>query len=141
MKFDLIIVLVCLFQFSCIKKNALKADSNLVGIWVSYDGGYNTWLLINPDGNAIYRTYDQIDNKDSKFDGIAKYSLFEKKFYVGSTKFKIITPNTGHTDGVTEVSVKSYNTLQDTIYQVDRKLTLKTSLLHRRRIINFYRAK
>lgn len=141
MKLSFIFILCLLISFSC-KKKAVPADGELVGTWVSNDEGYNTWLIVEPNGHAIYRTYDsQKNNFDNEYDGTAKYNIFEGKFYVGFTKFIIFTKNTGHTNGVTEVATKSYVTLKDTIYQVDRKMVLRTSVFHGKRVINFYKAK
>lgn len=143
MKCHFVFIMCVFICYSCIKKKAIKVDSELVGVWVSNDDGYATWLIIEPNGHAIYRTYDKLTyGRDSKYEGIAKYSLFEKKFYVGNTKFQVLIANTGHTDGVTEIKTKSYNKIgADTTYHVDRKFRLKTSILHGSRIINFYKSK
>ena len=140
MKSHYLYFLIILISYSCIKRKAIKPDKNIIGTWVSQEGGYYTWLIIEPNGNAVYRTFDKVENKDSRFSGITKYSLFESKFYVGSTKFHVLSVNSSNTLGIKEISTKSYSTLKDTIYKVNRKMKLKTSILHGERIINFYRS-
>ena len=130
-----------LINYSCFKKKAIKVDHNLVGTWVS-NTTHSRWLVIKPNGDAYYRVYENRPNgKDFTYEGPAKYSLFERKFYVGSNKFYIIKENTGYTDGVTEVSMKIFPYLDDTLYQIDRKMILKTSLLYGRIEATFYRVK
>ncbi len=139
MRFYLTLILLVILTNSCIKKDAIKADKNIVGTWVSNDDSYITWLIIDAKGNGTYRTYDLVEHKDSKFTGDAKYNLFEKKLFIGATKFQVNEANTDNTGGISEIKAKVYSSLKDTIYSIDRKLTLKTSVFHRSRVINFYR--
>ncbi|MBP7810490.1 MAG: hypothetical protein KA163_14450 [Bacteroidia bacterium] len=139
MKKILFIAFSILFLNSCIKKKAIKAEPDLVGTWVSKEGGYYSWLIISSDGNGKYRTYDYVDNKDFEFSGITKYSLFESKLYVGDTKFKVISPISGNTGGVHSIDARDYNTLNIVNYPVKMKIVLKTSILHGSRVIHFYK--
>ena len=132
-----ILSLVFLSMFACIKKDALKYDPKLVGTWVGNEDKVNTWLIINPDGQGYYSTYGNDEGDES---GAVKYSLFEKKMWVGSKKFKVTEWLTGHTDGVSELATKEKTTLKDTTYAIDMKMILKLGILSSRSIV-LYRIK
>lgn len=133
----LIIYTLILFSFySCIKKKALKYDPKLVGTWVSYQDNTYSWLTITPDGMGQFASKgDENDNAS----GEVKYSVFEKKMWVGKKKFKVTEWLTGKTDGVDEVKTKEYSTMKDTTYAIDYKMILKNSLIAGGRSIIFYR--
>ena len=135
------IIILSSFLFclcSCIKKKALKYDPKLVGTWVSHEDNVYSWLVITADGNGHYSTYG---NDEGEASGEVKYSLFEKKMWIGSRKFKITTWLTGKTNDVSEVKTKTESTLRDTTYAIDYMMGLKTSILYSGRSITFYRVK
>jgi hypothetical protein len=136
MKKLLILTLILVGCYSCIKKKALKYDPELVGTWVANEDNVNTWLIIEPDGNGEYSTYG---NDEGTERGEVKYSLFERKMWVGDLKFKVTTWWTAKLDGVGELKTKEYGTLKDTTYQVDLKMIMKSSGVLSGRSITFYR--
>jgi hypothetical protein len=136
MKKILILTIVLFAAFSCIKKDALKYDPELVGTWVSNSDNVNTWLIIQPDGIGNYSTKG---NDEGDVSGEVKYSLFERKMWVGSKKFKVTVWRSGKVDGVDSLKTKSKATLKDTTYKVDEKMILKNTEAFARRTITFYR--
>lgn len=137
MKKIIIFTLVLISAYSCIKKKALKYDPELVGTWVgNQDSSVYSWLIITPDGIGTYATHG---NNEAKAVGEVKYSLFERKMWIGKEKFRVLVWRSGKTDGVTYYPTKEYKTLKDTVYIVDEKMTLKTGALGR--TIDFYRIK
>lgn len=138
MKKIIILSLILLGTFSCIKKKALKYDPELVGTWVSNNDSVNTWLTINTDGQGYYSTYG---NDEGNVSGEVQYSLFEKKMWVGKKKFKVRKWLTGKTDGISELSTKEINTLKDTTYAIDMKMVLESTGVFSGRSITLYRIK
>jgi hypothetical protein len=138
MKKLIIIILPVLCLCSCIKKNALKYDPDLVGTWVSTADSTYYWLIITPDGKGVYRTRESASN-DREVSGDVKYSVFELKMWVGVTKFKVKEWLTGGMNGTEAVSTKDYQTLNNITYPVDRRMVLKTDLVHGSNLITFYR--
>lgn len=129
-----IIALFCLP--SCIKKDALKYDPLLEGMWVSNSDSISTWLIIDSDGKGDFLTYQ---DHDERVNGDVKYSLFEKKMWIGVKKFKVIEWLTGKTNGVEEVKMKAYRTNTDTTYKIEMEMKLKyTGILNAREIL-FYK--
>ena len=135
--FLLIVILISSFT-CCIKKKAVRAEPNLIGTWVGGTSVYSDWLIISSDGHGIYRNYGGY-GEDFKFEGKTKYSLFESKLYVGSTKFKVISPISGNTVGVTQVVSRDYESLNTYTYNVNMKMVLKTSFLHSSRTIEYFK--
>ncbi|MCD6020099.1 MAG: hypothetical protein K0S53_3220 [Bacteroidetes bacterium] len=138
MKKIIILMLVLLCGYSCIKKDALKYDPELVGEWVGYEDNVYTWLTINSDGQGHYSTNGS-DEADQS--GSVKYSLFEKKMWIGGKKFKIAKWITGVTDGVSSVETKEKETLRDTVYDIDMKMVLETTGIMAHRSVTLYRTK
>ena len=137
MKKIIIFSLILISAYSCIKKKALKYDPQLAGTWVSnQDSSVYSWLIITPDGIGTYATEG---NDEAEAVGEVKYSLFERKMWIGKEKFKVLVWRSGKTDGISYYPAKEYKTLKDTVYEVDEKLTLKTGALGR--TIDFYRIK
>lgn len=136
MKKILALTLIVLGTYSCIKKDALKYDSELSGSWVSYQDDVYTWLTITSDGQGHYST----SNNEADERGEVKYSLFEKKMWIGSKKYKVEQWLTGNTDGVSELKTKEKETMKDTTYAIDMKMVLKYTGLAGRSI-TFYRIK
>jgi hypothetical protein len=137
MKKIIIFTLVLISAYSCIKKKALKYDPELVGTWVANDDNkVYTWLIITPEGTGTYSTYG---NDEAEVVGEVKYSLFERKMWVGLEKFKVLVWRSGKTDGVSSFPAKEYKTHKDTVYIVDEKMILKTGALGR--TIDFFRIK
>ena len=137
MKKIIIFSLILISAYSCIKKKALKYDPELVGTWVSNeDSSVYSWLIITPDGTGTYSTHG---NNEEEAVGEVKYSLFERKMWIGKEKFKVLVWRSGKTDGVSSYPTKKYKTLKDTVYVIDEKMTLKTGALGR--TIDFYRIK
>jgi hypothetical protein len=136
MKKIIIFAILSFCAYSCIKKDALKYDPQLVGTWVSYQDSVNTWLIITSDGHGHYATNG--DNESSA-DGAVKYSLFENKMWVGNKKFRIKEWLTGKTGSVSAVRTKEYSTLKDTTYRVDMQMILKTPSLLNSRTVTLYR--
>lgn len=123
--------------FSCIKKDALKYDPELAGTWVSNQDNVYTWLIITSDGQGHYAT---VGNDDADEKGEVKYSLFEKKMWIGRKKYKVEQWLTGKTDDVSELKTKEFQTLKDTTYAIDMKMVLRYSGIQGRSI-TFYRIK
>lgn len=138
MKKIVILALVVLFTYSCIKKDALKYDPKLVGTWVSNQDDVYTWLIISSDGQGHYSTNG---NEEADERGEVKYSLFEKKMWVGSKKYKVEQWLTGNTDGVAELRTKEFQTLKDTTYAIDMKMVLKYTGAFSGRSVTFYKVK
>lgn len=138
MKKYLILILIIGGLASCIKKKALNYDPDLVGTWVSNQDSINTWLVILQDGQGSYSTYG---NDEADASGEVKYSLFEKKIWVGKKKFKVTSWLTGKTDGVSGITTKEKGTLKDTTYFIDMKMILKSTGVINGRSITFYRIK
>lgn len=137
MKKIIIASLVLISAYSCIKKKALKYDPQLVGTWVSNDDStVYSWLIIAPDGTGTYSTYG---NDEGEAVGEVKYSLFERKMWIGKEKFKVLVWRSGKTDGVSSYPAKEYKTRKDTVYIVDEKMTLRTGVLGR--TIDFFHIK
>lgn len=137
MKKIFLLVLVVLGSYACIKKDAIKYDSQLAGTWVSNQDDVYTWLIISSDGQGHYSTSGN-DEADER--GEVKYSLFEKKMWIGSKKYKVEQWLTGNTDGISELKTKEKETLKDTTYAIDMKMVLKYTGLQGRSI-TFYRIK
>jgi hypothetical protein len=122
---------------ACIKKKAIKYDPGLVGTWVSNsDSTIYSWLIITPDGIGTYSTYG---NNEADVAGEVKYSLFERKMWIGKEKFKVEVWRSGRLDGIGQLPAKEYKTLKDTVYDVVEKMVLKTGALGRS--IDFYKIK
>lgn len=138
MKKIIVFSLVMFCMFSCIKKAALKYDPELVGTWVGNEEGVNTWLKITPDGQGYYETYG---NDEADASGEVKYSLFEKKMWIGKRKFKVSKWLTGRTDDVDTLRTKELNTLKDTTYTIDMKMILNSTGVFSARSIVLYRIK
>lgn len=137
MKKIILFSLILISAYSCIKKKALKYDPQLVGTWVSnQDSSVYSWLIITPDGVGTYATHG---NNEEEAVGEVKYSLFERKMWVGKEKFKVLAWRSGKTDGVSSYPAKKYKSLKDTVYVVDEKMTLKTGALGR--TVDFFRIK
>ncbi len=134
--FVLIIIMFC--AWSCIKKKALKYDPELVGTWVSKEDSVYTWLIITADGIGDYSTKG---NNESSSKGEVKYSVFERKMWVGSRRFKVTVWRSGKLDGVDRLLTKERGTMKDTTYYVDEKMILKSLELGSRRTITLYRVK
>jgi len=130
--------LVVLGFYACIKKDALKYDPELVGTWVSNQDNVYTWLTITSDGQGHYSSSD---NDESDVRGEVKYSLFEKKMWIGKKKYKVEQWLTGKTDDVSELKTKEYQTLKDTTYAIDMKMILKYTGALSGRSVTFYRIK
>ncbi len=135
MKKIIILSLVLLGTYSCIKKAALKYDPKLVGEWVSNEEGVKTWLTINTDGQGYYYT----TGDEGDVSGEVKYSLFEKKLFIGKRKFKVSKWLTGRTDGIDTLRTTVRNTGKDTIYKIDMKMVLQTTGLFSGRSVTLYR--
>lgn len=121
---------------SCIKKDALKYDPNLEGTWVSSEGGTYTWLIVKSDGTGIFAS---TETGESDTRGEVKYSLFEKKMWIGSRKFKVVSWWTGKYEGPSHVKTKDYEMRKDTTYHVGYKMILKTGIISSNRTITFYK--
>ena len=135
MKKLILITLVLICAYSCVKKKALKYDPELVGTWVSNeDSTVYTYLFIREDGIGTYVTYG---NDEEEAVGEVKYSLFERKLWIGLEKFKVEVWRSGRLDGIGTVAMKEYKTWKDTVYAVDEKMVLKTGVLGR--TVDFYR--
>jgi hypothetical protein len=136
MKKALLFTVVLLLGYSCIKKDALKYDPKLEGLWVSNSDSISTWLLIDKDGVGDFITYE---DHDERVNGKVRYSLFEKKMWVGVKKFKVIEWLTGKTKGVQDVKMKAFRSNKDTTYIIDMEMKLKyTGVLNAREIL-FYK--
>ena len=134
MKKLIIFSLILISAYSCIKKKALKTDPELVGTWVSKDGSVYSWLIIDEEGRGTYST---LGNDDGEAVGEVKYSLFERKMWIGDKKFKVLVWRSGRLDGVGMLATKEYKTLKDTTYIVVEKMVLKAGALGRS--IDFYK--
>ncbi len=135
MKKIIIYSLLLISAYSCIKKKALKTDPELVGTWVSNeDSTVYSWLIITPEGVGTYATYG---NDEAEAVGDVKYSVFERKMWIGKEKFKVLVWRSGRLDGIGFLKTKEYKTRKDTTYNVDEKMVLKTGALGR--TINFFR--
>lgn len=135
------IILVCLsllLAYSCIKKRAIKYDPGLVGTWVSNQDSVRTWLIINPDGIGDYSTDG---NNEKSVNGEVKYSVFERKMWVGKKKFKVPVWRSGKLDGVDRIATKEKGTFKDTTYFVDEKMILQTTDVFSKRAVTLYRVK
>jgi hypothetical protein len=129
--------LILISAYSCIKRPAIKTDPGLIGTWVANDGeGVYSWLIIDHEGRGNYST---LGNNEGEAVGEVKYSLFERKMWVGDEKFKVTVWRSGRLDGVGELKTKEYKTLKDTTYAVEEKMVLKTGALGRS--IDFYKIK
>ena len=137
MKKIFLLALVVLGTYSCIKKDALKYDPQLSGNWVSNQDDEYTWLTITSDGQGHYSTAGN-DEADQR--GEVKYSLFEKKMWIGKKKFKVEQWLTGNTDEISELKTKEYQTMKDTTYAIDMKMVLRYTGIAGRSI-TFYRIK
>jgi hypothetical protein len=138
MKKAILFTLIVFCAFSCIKKKALKYDPELVGTWVSNEDSVYTWLIITPDGIGDYSTDG---NSETSSKGEVKYSVFERKMWVGSRRFKVTVWRSGKLDGVGQLKTKEKGTFKDTTYVVDEKMILKSLALGSRRTITLYRIK
>ena len=136
MKKILLLAFIVVTAFSCIKKKALKYDPGLVGTWVSNQDSVYTWLIITADGMGKYHT-DGNDEPDLY--GEVKYSLFEKKMWIGKEKFKVTMWRPGDLEGKITFETKEYETLKDTTYVVDEKMILKTTRFLNKRSVVLYR--
>ena len=148
MKKLFILITLSIFSTSCIKKSAVRFDKNLIGTWYTKtSSGFVWWLIVKPNGETIYASYDNYDHsKFHTYEGKAKYSLFDRKFYVknvstiGDPKFKVLHYNSPIKDGANILKVVSFYTKKDTFCNVDRYMQLKASLWHGSYVIDFYRA-
>lgn len=135
----IISLILVVFAFNaCIKKDALKYDPNLAGTWVSNEDNIYSWLIITSDGMG---TFASTGSDESDTQGKVKYSLFEKKMWVGNRKFKVVHWWTGKWEGSSTIQTKDYTNRKDTTYEVDYKMILKTGAFSSNRTINFYRVK
>lgn len=139
MKKIIILALSVLCLVACVKKKAIKYDPELEGTWVSHpqDSAYY-WFTVKHDGNGEFRTYKGVSD-DRIISGKVKYSVFELKMWVGTTKFKCKEWLTGDMNDILFVSTKDYKTLRDTIYPVDRRMVLKTTIFNSNDLIEFCR--
>jgi hypothetical protein len=113
----------------------LKYDPELVGTWVANDGDkVYSWLIIDSEGKGNYST---LGNNEGGATGDVKYSLFERKMWVGKEKFKVLVWRSGRLDGVGTLKTKDYTNHKDTTYVVVEKMVLKTGALGRS--IDFYK--
>ena len=138
MKKLLIFSLLILGAYSCIKKKALKYDPGLVGTWVSKEDSVYTWLIINADGMGDYSTEG---NNEASAKGEVKYSVFERKMWVGHKKFKVTVWRPAALNGVDRLATKEKETLKDTTYFLEERMVLKTTELVGRRTITFYKVR
>jgi hypothetical protein len=138
MKKIFLLILVVFGSYGCIKKKALKYDPQLVGTWVSNQDSVYTWLMITSDGQGHYSTSG---NDEAVESGEVKYSLFEKKMWIGRKKYKVEKWLTGNTDGISELQTKEFQTMKDTTYAIDMKMILKYTGALSGRSITFYRIK
>jgi hypothetical protein len=129
MKKLILLSIICLVVFSCVKKKALKYDPDLVGTWVGKVDDDSFWLKVGPDGNGTYRHY-QPKGQDRIISGQVKYSVFELKMWVGTEKFKYKEWLTKDMKDVRDVYVRDYDSLYIVHYHVDRRMVLKSTLLH-----------
>jgi hypothetical protein len=138
MKKTFLLLVVVLSLFSCIKKDALKYDPKLAGTWVGNEDKVFTWLVIGQNGDGHYVT-----KGDLEFDvaGAVRYSVFEKKMWIGKKKFRVSSWLTGITDGISELKTKDLSTYQDTTYAIDMKMVLHTTGLLTARSVLLYRVK
>lgn len=122
---NLIIFALCLlFAGSCIKKKAIKYDPEMVGTWVGNADGKNYWFIVNENDDGEFRTYKDVTD-DRVISGKVKYSVFELKMWVGTTKFKVKEWLTSGMYGLDSIATKDYATLRDTTYSVDRRMVLR----------------
>jgi hypothetical protein len=134
MKKIFILTLVILASYSCIKKKALKYDPELVGTWVANDQDKTySWLIIDSEGKGTFST----TGSENEAVGEVKYSLFERKMWVGDRKFKVLVWRSGRLDGVGMLPTKEYKTLKDTTYIVVEKMVLRVGAVGR--AIDFYK--
>src|ERR1700741_2522857 len=119
MKKLFLLAIIFLGFFSCIKKKAIKYDPNLVGTWISNEGNVYSWLIIGTDGVG---TFASTEGSESDTHGEVKYSLFEKKMWIGSKKFKVVQWWSGKWDGESSIKTKDYTNRKDTVYGVDYKM-------------------
>jgi len=140
MKKLLLIALSLFCLYSCVKKKAIKYDPDLVGTWVSIQDSTYYWFVVTPDGNGVFRSYENASN-DKIISGPVKYSVFELKMWVGVTKFKVKEWLTGGMNGVDVFPTKEYGTLDNVIYPVDRRMIIKTPLSHSLKTLTFYRVR
>lgn len=138
MKKIVLFILVTFAFNSCIKKDALKYDPNLAGTWVSNEDNVYSWLIITSDGIG---TFASTESSESYTHGEVKYSLFEKKMWIGNKKFKVVNWWTGKYDGPSELTTKEYTSRKDTTYGLDYKMVLKTGAFSSNRTITFYKIK
>lgn len=135
MKKIILFTLMLIASYSCIKKNALKYDPQLVGTWVANDGNkIYSWLIIDSEGKGNYST---LGNDEGGAVGDVKYSLFERKMWVGKEKFKVLVWRSGRLDGVGTLKTKDYINHKDTTYVVVEKMVLKRGVIGR--TIDFYK--
>ncbi|HEY1055660.1 MAG TPA: hypothetical protein VGE24_11010 [Emticicia sp.] len=135
----LIILLLCVLSLTtCIKKKALKYDPDLVGTWVGTEGSeLNYWIRVYDDGKATFRTLEY--GEDNRYSGSIKYSVFELKMWIGSTKFKVKEWLTADMKGVYELEALDWEKALKKKYTVDRRMVLRTTLFNDFRLITFYR--
>jgi hypothetical protein len=136
MKKLIILSLVLFSAYSCIKKQAIKYDPELVGTWVANQDSVYTWLIINPDGIGSYSTRG---NDEGDVNGEVKYSVFERKMWVDKKKFKVTVWHTGKLDRESAFTTKEKSTLKDTTYRIDKKMILESTGVFSGRSITFFR--
>jgi hypothetical protein len=135
----ILLSLLSVLAFSCIKKKALKYDPDLVGTWVGSVDDDSFWLKVGPDGNGTYRHYKP-KSKDRIVTGQVRYSVFELKMWVGTEKFKYKEWLTKDMKDVRDVYVRDYDSLNTIVhYHVDRRMVLKSTALHGGDYFTLYR--
>lgn len=135
----LVILSVCIISInSCIKKSAIKYDPEMVGSWVGVKDSTSYWFNVTEDGFGTYRVYKSASD-DRIISGKVKYSVFELKMWVGSTKFKVKEWLTGGTAGVDSIATRNYNNLAPAKYSIDRMMIIKSTLFNENDLVSLYR--
>ncbi|MEO5946788.1 MAG: hypothetical protein ABIP79_08230 [Chitinophagaceae bacterium] len=138
MKKIIFLTLSVLFLFACVKKKAIKYDPEMEGTWVGKNGNTCYWFKVDHWGKGEFRTYKSVTD-DRIISGTVKYSVFELKMWVGTTKFKNKEWLTGDMKGIDSVKTKDYASLRDTTYSVDRRMVIKTNLANSSDLITMCR--
>jgi hypothetical protein len=121
-----VLLIVCVAFNSCIKKDAIKYDPELVGTWVTNDDstGNFAWLLINADGTGAFVT----TQNGEEAAGTVKYSIFERKLWIGLEKFKVLEWHTGALGGPSGIQSREYKSNAKKMYTVDKRMVIKPRL-------------
>ncbi len=133
-KFNIILLLLCLFSFTGCKKASVKNPSYL-GHWISHTGVYDFFIDIS-DGSEGYYHVEGGKGAGGSASGVARIDLSNKHLYIGITKFRVLQSPIHYTPPLDSIYIRGiYHKL------TGLKMTLENSILNGNITLDFLQYK